>query len=112
MITEPLIVNSKSDILEGYTHLIFTAEFDEPLDDLPNGIKIIEIYRRWYEHSLDFLPASLEELLTFHYWGELKNLPPNLKVLGINEEHDNEIIVPEGCQIIHFFKKKGEWLWW
>ena len=95
-------------------HLIFDEDFQEPLDDLPNGVKILEIYSS-YEQNLDFLPESLEELYLYKYLGKLNNLPSNLKILGICEENENEIIVPENCEIRYYWyyrKRGGCWVYW
>ena len=95
-------------------HLIFDEYFQEPLDNLPNNLKILEIYSN-YEQKLDFLPVSLEELHLYRYMGELRNLPPNLKILGVHEDNENEFILPENCKLRHYWfyrKKGGSWTYW
>lgn len=84
---------------------------NEPLNDLPTDLKILEI-TCYYNHPLDFLPIALEELYVFFYEGTLKNLPPNLKVFGFYEENNSEVEVPLGCEIRRYFRKKGEWIYW
>lgn len=80
---------------ENYQHIIFNnIYFNNPIDNLPNNIKIIEFNKKSeFNHQLNNLPIELEHLwLGINYQYNLDNLPINLKslkLIGYNGSYDN-----------------------
>jgi len=75
--------------------ITFISDFSEssyPLDNLPVGLKKLELLGN-FNGSVDFLPVTLQSLrLGFCFNHPVDNLPPDLKFLIINLENFNHSI--------------------
>jgi hypothetical protein len=77
-------------------------EFNQPLDNLPSGLKQLKIESNVFSQSLDNLPVGLEELhLHIYELQDLYHLPAGLKKLTLricNNLIRYNIILPESLE--------------
>ena len=86
-----LSYNLEQVIGENLEELELTCDFNEPVDNLPNNLKILKFshysFMNDYIHNLNMLPDSIEELtLPCNFICELVKLPQNLKKININRD--------------------------
>jgi hypothetical protein len=75
-------IHSLPDNIECIT-IMSHSDFNQPLENLPFNLKILNIYDDTFNQSLDSLPVNLEKLVigSKTYNKPLDNLPSNLKIL-------------------------------
>lgn len=100
------------------------------LDNLPLGLKVLELYGNCSECCLDYLPSGLETLvIQSNFTGsldnlpstlknlffmsecmvDLKNLPSGLKFLHLNSQAKINIILPEKIECV-MYPEDNNWL--
>ena len=83
--------NLEEIIGENLEELELTSDFYEPVDNLPNNLKILKFshysFTNDYIHNLNMLPDSIEEItLPCNFTCEIVKLPQNLKKININRD--------------------------
>jgi hypothetical protein len=84
---------------------IYNEYFNQPIKNLPNGLKFLSICSKELTINLDNLPCGLEYLFINcpDFNQPINNLPPNLKVLSIISKNFNNSLnnLPQGLKILN-----------
>lgn len=99
---------SVSNLPDTLISLVFSYEFDKPLDNLPNKLEILSLGNCIkYSHNLDYLPESLIHIvLPPNFSFTFDNLPQSIKILDLHKidafyiEQFKILILPKGLQQI------------
>lgn len=70
--------NKSLNNLPNIKHLELSVFFNQPLDFLPNSLKILKILNDEYTHPLYNLPTSIETFHISNFYKHMDTLPPNL----------------------------------
>ncbi len=84
--------------------IIFSTEFNFPIDSLPNSIKKIHIKNHYYSHPLNNLPSGLIFLKIYakKYPHPLNDLPETLEYLAVGSNIVNPLDnLPNSLKILH-----------
>jgi len=100
------ITNSLIEVMRvnNITSIVFGIDFSYPIDNLPTGIKSIIFCSFYYDHPLDHLPYTLEELKLSKYFDRsIDNLPDSLRVIYFGEFFNKPIeYFPKQLKEIYF----------
>lgn len=97
--SNPDITGIPSNIIK----LVFGRKFNQPLGDLPNSIKEIDMSKsNQFNYSLDNLPSNLLILkLSLNYSEPLNNLPESLEYLELGSEYNKPLEnLPSGLKTL------------
>ena len=98
-----LSCNLEKVIGENLEELQLTCDFNEPVDNLPNNLKILKFshysFMDDYIHNLNMLPDSIEEItLPCNFTCEIVKLPQNLKKININRDSPKLELIQKLCE--------------
>lgn len=82
------------------TNLTFGSEFNQPIDNLPCGLKYLALGRN-FKQPINFLPDSLESLYLRSEVDINCKLPSTLTKLTIPEYHEKSDIFPISLKYIY-----------
>lgn len=93
------------NLMKNYEYIIFSGDFNQPIDRIPNNVKIIEIHSDLFRQKMNNLPLSLESLWIESQSAEspildLNFLPEGLKHLYIHGSYIDAMNLPNSIELL------------
>lgn len=94
------------NLMKNYEYIIFSGDFNQPIDRIPNNVKIIEIHSDLFRQKMNNLPLSLESLWIENSSSnnglilDLNFLPEGLKNLYIHGSYIDAMNLPNSIELL------------